>query len=85
MYCKDEYDDNPLLFLDDRGISMTEDGSDVTYTYLPLSEKMKEEYSSSGVWISPENLYRFDKVLSARYGIEYECKTLDEFIKSLGA
>lgn len=85
MYCKDEYDDNPLLFLDDRGISMTEDGSDVTYTYLPLSEKMKEEYSSSGVWISPENLYRFDKVLSARYGIEYEWKTLDEFIKSLGA
>ena len=85
MYCKDEYDDNPLLFLDDRGISMTEDGSDVTYTYLPLSEKMKEEYSTSGVWISPENLYRFDKVLSARYGIEYEWKTLDEFIKSLGA
>ena len=84
MYCMNEYDDNPLLFLGNIGISMTEEDYVVTYTYLPLSEKMKEEYSSSGVWISPENLYRFDKVLSARYGIEYEWKTLDEFIKSLG-
>ena len=63
---------------------MTEEDYDVTYTYLPLSEKMKEEYSSNGVWISPENLYRFDKVLSARYGIKYEWKTIDEFMNSLG-
>lgn len=85
LYCLNNYDDNPLLFLGNIGISMTEEDYDVTYTYLPLSKKMKEEYSSNGVWISPENLYRFDKVLSARYGIEYEWKTLDEFIKSLGA
>lgn len=86
-YCCNAYDKQPLLFIDDIGMSMSQaDGYryDVEYAILPLSENLKEEASSSGVWIERDNLYRFDKILSARYDYDYEWNTLDEFKESLG-
>uniref|UniRef100_UPI0040257A2B zinc ribbon domain-containing protein n=1 Tax=Ruminococcus bromii TaxID=40518 RepID=UPI0040257A2B len=83
IYCANEYNENPLLFIGDKGIMMNEVSGTLIASFIP-AKTIKDNYSSSGVCIDNDDLYRFDKVLSKKYGIEYEWYTLDEFYKVSG-
>ena len=83
IYCANEYNENPLLFIGDKGIMMNEVSGSLIASFIP-AKTIKDNYSSSGVCIDNDDLYRFDKVLSKKYGIEYEWYTLDEFYKVSG-
>ena len=62
---------------------MNEVSGTLIASFIP-AKTIKDNYSSSGVCIDNDDLYRFDKVLSKKYGIEYEWYTLDEFYKVSG-
>lgn len=83
IYCANEYNENPLLFIGDKGIMMNEVSGTLIASFTP-AKTIKDNYSSSGVCIDNDDLYRFDKVLSKKYGIEYEWYTLDELHKVSG-
>lgn len=63
IYCANEYNENPLLFIGDKGIMMNEVSGTLIASFIP-AKTIKDNYSSSGVCIDNDDLYRFDKVLS---------------------
>lgn len=79
--CYNAYSENIPFFLDDLLLAPhadDDDKYDPIYTFTPITEKTIDALSSTAIKIDKDNLMRFDKILSARYGITFQWHTLDE-------